>query len=140
MPSFDDFTDVLLQASIFTPDFNFQNGRVLALILTNWPEVFTNVIFAGDLPPGIPGEVPRIVVQSEDARLRVSVGPARLDIVWQSQKDGDRVDVNRHLDLCCDVFSRYVENFLARIGRVGCVLSRTALVADPAAELSRHFC
>jgi hypothetical protein len=35
---------------ITTPGLDFQIGRIMPLLLAGWPEHFTNVIFAGDLP------------------------------------------------------------------------------------------
>jgi hypothetical protein len=140
VPVATDFIEILLQASVFTPGLTFKNGKALLFFLTRWPERFSNVVFASELPPGTPDLVPNVIIQSEDSRLRVQAGPARLDIVWQSLKDGDHVDVKNHLAFCCDVFEQYMDEFLGTIGRVACVRRRVVHESEAAATLSRHFC
>jgi hypothetical protein len=138
VPSVNDFTELTLQASVFTRDLTFQNGKALRYFLTRWGEKFTKVVFANDLM-GLPDEIPRVILESEDKRLRAQAAPGRVDVIWQGI-EGDRVDVKEHLSFCCDVFSQYVAEFLATVGRLGCVFSRFAPDSDAGQTVARHFC
>ena len=125
---------------IMTPGLDFQIGRVLSVLMAGYPEHFTGVQFAGDLPPGIPLEVPRIVLLSADLRFRLSAGPARVEITWERREDNDRPDIPDHLTWCSGVFANYLDAFKGSVGKIGCVVRRFAPNPDPALTLARHFC
>jgi hypothetical protein len=140
MPCLEDFRELFLQASIFTPNLDFQIGRALPLFLSEWPAQFHRVLFASDLAAEVPGELARLIVQSDDSHFRVSAGPGRVDIVWEGQQEGDRLDLSLHLDWCSEVFGRYLDEFNASPRRLGCVLRSATSDSNPAANLPRYFC
>ena len=80
-----DFTTVELQASVFTAGINFRTAKALPVLLQAWPQRFTNVVHASDLPPNAPPEIPHVIIQSGDARYKAQAGPARLDLFWLRQ-------------------------------------------------------
>jgi hypothetical protein len=138
--SFEDFRDFSIRVNILTPGLLFQNGKILRLFLTQWPDLFSNVLFATELPPGTPNEIPRVVIQGGDSQLKASAGPGRLELMWESQKADERPDIQNHIRLCSEVFLRYISECPSRVSRVGCVIARIANDGKPAMTLSEHFC
>ena len=134
------FRKVLVQACIITPKADFQIGNLLSLLLREWPERFIKVQFASDFGPGVPPEVPRVILQSADSRYRIHASSARIDVFWESQAADDRVEVAEHLEWCCDVFSQYLRVVDGVVRRMGCVVRSVASDPAPFVKLSRHFC
>ena len=139
MPTYSDFTTVELQASVFTAGINFRTAKVLPALLGAWPERFTNVVHASDLPPNVPPELPHVIVQSGDSRYKAQAGPARLDLFWLRQAHDDVLNLHEHLEWCCKVIAGYLEAMQGSSRRLGCIMNRVAVVPNPAATLARHF-
>ena len=139
MPTHSDFTTVELQASVFTAGINFRTAKALPALLGAWPQRFTNVVHASDLPPNAPPVFPHVIVQSGDSRYKAQAGPARLDLFWLRQAYDDVLNLHEHLDWCCKVIAGYLEAMQGSSGRLGCIMNRLAVDPNPAATLARHF-
>lgn len=139
MPTLSDFTTVELQASVFTAGINFRTAKALPVLLQACPQRFTKIVHASDLPPNAPPEFPQVIIQSEDARYKAQAGPARLDLFWLRQAPEDILVLREHLTSCSEVIGRYLEAMQGWSRRLGCILNRVALDANPAATLARHF-
>jgi hypothetical protein len=134
-----DFKFVQIQAPIFTPDLKFETAQAIAIFLAQWPEYFGKIQFAGDIPPILPADVPRLVLHSPDSRYWLKAGPARLDIMDAHQGRDEPTDAGTFLSLCCDVFERYIDELHGQIRRVAGVATKFADSSNPVAALYRHF-
>ncbi len=140
LPTHEDFRTVELRAVIFTAGLSFRSGNALTVLLGGWRDRLTNVVFAADLPAGTPPEIPRIIIQSEDSRFKVQVGPARLDVFWSSQSPDDAPDLMNYLNWYCEVMERYLAALQGWATRLACIIKRIATDPAPARTLSHHFC
>ena len=138
MLSFADFKEVQVQATIFTPGLNFQNGSALGLFLAKWPEHFPIIVFASDVFAA-PQEMPRLILQSADSRYKLQAGPARLDVIWVAPEPHDRIEMPTFFKLCCEIFDEYFAHFRGTVGRAGGIITRVASDPHPAETISGHF-
>ena len=140
MPSYADFADTQLQASIYTSAPTFRIGPAISFFMSKWPNQFATIVFASELTHELPADSPRLILRSGDARIGLQAGPSRLDILRYSQSDQDKVDVAQHFGLCCEIFAEYMQAFPLLVSRAKALIRRVASQASPAASLARHFC
>jgi hypothetical protein len=134
------FTVARLQTTIFTPGLQFSGARVLQYLLNVEGEPTYRVIFSAELPADFPAEVPRVVLQSEDGGRRIQASPGRLDLLVSSQDTDKPFDPVPSLGWAVALFDAYAQHMPARVGRLACVITRTAIVEDAATSLARHIC
>jgi hypothetical protein len=140
VPSWKDFADIQLRASIHTTGLSFQIAPAISFFMQKWPELFSKIVFASDLPSGTPGEVPRLILESADASIRLQAGPSRVEILRTNERYFGTIDIRSHFDMSCDVFAEYQLLFQTPVARVAAVLTRVASDPAPGETLSRHFC
>jgi hypothetical protein len=138
LPLAEEFQTILIQATVYTTPTEFQSGRALSAILSRWADIFTNILFASDLPSNVPVEIPRVMAESGDGRRRIQVGPNRVDLF--AIRTIENIEIYSFLDLCCAVFAHYTEAMRTQVSRMGCVASRLHETDAPAIQLARHFC
>jgi hypothetical protein len=140
VPSFADFVDGQVQATIFTSSSSFTIGPALGLFMSNWPTQFQSVVFASEVANEFSPDAPRLILQSADARYKLHVGPFRLDIQRLSQSEHDKIDIRKDLSLCGDVIENYLKRLPSAVTRAMVLVRRMASHEAPAAEIARHFC
>src|SRR5947208_3012747 len=137
-----DFEIIQAQAVIYTPGLNLHTTRVLAQILVEYADTFNGDPTMVPVPEGFPLvlEAPRFILQSRDGKMRLQAAPARLDI-FQASLDPQGVrPLREFLDWSLDLFDRYLDITQGRVGRMASVIIRRASSAEPAREVSSHFC
>jgi len=136
----ENFSTSQIQATIFTPGLQFSGARVLTYLLAVDGEPLYRVIFSAEFPADFPPELPRVVLQSEDGARRIQAAPGRLDLIVASQDAARAIDTIESLAWAIAVFRAYTQNMHARVGRLACVMTRTATTDEASSALAQHFC
>ncbi len=141
MITWQQFTPELVQAVAFIAGFpEFVTGKAVAAVLAKFSDRFSGEMQILPIPPGMPPEIPRIVMQSADKFWRLQMGPARVDSVW-TRLAGDPlpslVELTRK---CADVVEHYAEVESLRVNRLALVIQRAYRTEKAAQELIAQFC
>ena len=135
------FQESALQATIFTPDLDHSTGKVMSGfypqcvdIFDADPEVLPNM-------PGLPPEVPRIIMRKKDNSLRLEVSAARINffgglISGQTQP----LDIKKFYSEAVRLFSIFQQTTGCRIARIAAVRTLFIVHENPGLFLARHFC
>jgi hypothetical protein len=130
-----------VQAAIFTPDAaEFTSGRAVATILLAFPGKFNGDMQALPLPKGAPPELPHVVLQSRNERLRFQMAPARVDYIWSNEPSASPPPLSELIAQAVEVLDRYVREMPAVVRRLALVVSRVCQVDKPAEVLIERFC
>ena len=141
MVNWQQFTLSSVQTAMFTPDHSaFAGSRVVAMIMRKFGERFSGDMQALPLPPGVPPEIPRVVLKSSDGSQEVNAGPARFNCVWNQISPDASLTLRQALDQCVEVLKYYVRESRVRVGRLALVLQRACPNKDPAHTLIQRFC
>jgi hypothetical protein len=128
-----------LQAAIFTAGLHFRTHRALTHLLGKHGDVFTGEPVTLPLSAEAPAEFPRIILQSENARLKLQAGPARLDLVKEEEQIPPEA-LPEFLNFVLDVGEAYLGAVNESAQRVSCVIRRFAPDESPAKDVAHHFC
>ena len=143
MVNWQQFTLSSVQTAMFTPDHSaFAGSRVVATIMRQFGERFSGDMQVLPLPPGVPPEIPRVVLKSSDGSQEVNAGPARFNYVWNRIGPDASLTLRQALDQCVEVLGYYVRETGVRVGRLALVLQRACPCPneDPAQTLIQRFC
>jgi len=133
-----DFRPVSLQGVLFTKpeDFSFSRSMNAMASLSTPFDSEPKVI--GEMPD-VPPDVPRLLYQSSTGEWRLSIAPARWDVVW-SKPDSSRASIAEIAKKICDTFERYRRAGKINSMRCALVVTRVAEHPSPGRFLARHFC
>lgn len=141
MVNWQQFTLSSVQTAMFTPDHStFAESRVVATILRQFGERFNGDMQVLPLPPGVPPEIPRVVLKSSDGSQEVNAGPARFNYVWNRIDPDASLTLRQVLDRCVEILEYYVCETRVRVGRLALVLQRACPNENPALTLIQRFC
>lgn len=135
-----DFKISSVQATIFTPDLRFTPVKVLAEMLSKWGECFDGAPLSVPGPADMPGEIPRIILESSKKHLKLELASARVNLFRFRQSNEDNIDIEEFLSFCSRLLCEYVEFVHAKTGRLASVLQRFARNDNPGIALAKHFC
>jgi hypothetical protein len=136
-----DFFAVSGQTTAFTPELTLSAMRVLGLLLPVWGQRFDGEPTVLPLPPEMPREVPRVILQSQDEAWRCEIAPGRVSVVWRRRKtDSESLPTDSVFGVSQDLIQQYRDATKCRVSRLAAVVSRIAPISDPGMVLSRHFC
>jgi hypothetical protein len=95
-------------------------------------------------PAGIPAEmaieIPLVVLQSNDGRWRLGMGPSRFDSSWTNKSPPTEPNLAESVGQCIDPLLLYFRNTGVRASRLALVVQRVCLVDSPAETLVVRFC
>lgn len=134
-----DFQVARVQVVAFPTDRQPPPTRVIATLLTKYPDRFDGDLQALPLPQNIPAEVPRAVLQSSDQRFRFEIGLGRLSSQWQRLED-ETSNFQEVVSGCVNVLEYCVKELNPRLGRLALVISRICPCDAPAQTLIQRFC
>src|SRR5437773_1645021 len=135
-----DFQVAQLQAALFTPDEEVSAVKLLRDLVPRWQSRFDAEPFA--LPtavPGVPRQLPRLVLQQQSGGWRCEISSERITIYWQRQAAGG-APPRTFVEDSVALLNEYVAFLSARVGRMGAVAMRFAPHPQPGLFLARHFC
>jgi hypothetical protein len=136
-----DFTLDHVQTAIFTPEHSsFASGRAVGVILAKFRERFDGEMQVLPIPNEVPVDIPRVVLQSQDGRWRLTMSPARFDVIWKRDALEEFQDLGSVAMQCAEVQEHYMRETSIRAGRVALVISRICPTPNPAGELIKRFC
>lgn len=136
------FQTVVLQATIFTPDISvstFSASKALAIILGKYAQQYDGAPQALALPEGIPPEIPRIVLQSQDGTFKLEIAPQRINSFWIRTQENQGEPGNM-IDSCIEVLKHYVSETDMHVGRLALIVTRAFKTEHPAKSLVEKFC
>jgi hypothetical protein len=140
MVRWQEFTLELVQAAILLRGQEFSAARAVATILPRYSERFDGDMQVLPLPADAPPEIPRVVLQSGDGRWRLSMGPTRIDSVWNNKPGTARADLGEMTQECSEVLQRYIGEKHLPVDRLALVIQRVCPVENPAQVLVHRFC
>lgn len=137
-----DFEIVSCQATIFTPDEEFSSAKIMRDFYPRWAELFdADPTVFPPFPGGVPGEVPRIILQSQGGMWRCEIASARVNLFWRrTTQETSPVALGAFFAQASAVLHSYQHCLGPRIGRLAAVLTRFAQHDSPALLLAHHFC
>jgi hypothetical protein len=133
------FRIVYCQGVIYTPNLQFRTATALNYLLGKHSDKFNADPISLPIPESAPGEFPRLVLQSQDAQLKLQASPARLD-VFQEGEDITPEALKQFFEFAVSLFAGYLEAMPSQAWRVACVVRRFAPDANGATNLAAHFC
>jgi hypothetical protein len=133
------FKSMVVQSSVFIIDPGFNTSRALTFF-TAHNEELSQLLFSSDFTADTPLELPRLLIQSKDGVKKLQAGPGRIDLILESQRSNEEIDVVGSLAWSKEVLCAYVEHSKARVFRLACVLTRRADADDPSRLAAEHFC
>ncbi len=131
--SYIDFEILACQASIFTPDEEFSTAKVMQDFYPQWQKLFdADPTVLPAFPGGTPGEVPRIILQSQEGTWRCQLASARVNFFWQkSVQESLTVTSKEFFEEAINVLFSYQQILDLRMGRLAAVLTRFAKHENP---------
>lgn len=134
-----DFRLVYCHAAIYSPRFNFSATKVLSHFTANYQAQLGGEAVVLPIPTDSPPEIPRIVFQDNDGRLKVQAALTRLDVMQEG--DGLTADAfGEFLKFSTTVFTGYMESMKCQVNRLAVVVRRFVDNKKAAEMLARHFC
>ena len=134
-----DFSNLSSKVIFFTSDIAFDQGRAVAALLAGLQETFDGQVTTLPLPPGTPGDIPRITLSSSDGTKSLEAGPERISVLFRA-KHGEIETVNNQIKLTLRSRAAYEKMLRCRISRLAINLSHFFAVPDPAMVIARQFC
>lgn len=137
-----DFTVVLYQATIFTPDEELSSGRVMRDFFPSCVERFDGEpVVLPIQETSFPREIPKVIMQSKSAMWRCEFASARVSYFWRKPKEGnDGITLKDFYTDAAQFMQSYMGRVNPRVGRLGAVIHRMAHHSYPARFLCQHFC
>ena len=129
-----------IQCSIFSGALGTRPSIFLAFLLDRWGSKFDGQPLSVPLPNDAPPEIPRIVLTSADASLKMNVSASRIDIFWNRKSSKDDPDVDFILADFREILQEIVKFTKTSPGRLAAVISRFAPIENPGKVIAEHFC
>ena len=120
-----------------------QPNKALHVFLAHFPARFDGELQALPLPPEMPAELPRIILESADKRFHVEIGPSRLSCQINNLQSNGLTSENLPaiVEECSQMLEACLSEFPdAKPGRLSLVLSRFCRCDNPAQTLIQQFC
>jgi hypothetical protein len=112
---------------------------VLKQILSMYPDVYDGEITSLSLPADVPAEIPSVVIAAADNSHRIDVARSRLSVTW-SRQDKANVDLQATIRTFSERIVGLTRNIEQGVGRLGCVVIRSAASEQPGRALAMQFC
>lgn len=135
------FQPSMFQASIFTPDMEFSSAKVMSVFYPQClkdfdadPETIPNM-------PGMPSEIPRVILRNRSDSFRFEISAARLNFFGRMKsQDKNPIDIKDFFAIAIRLFTIYKNVLDYRLGRLAVVRISYAISENPGLFLARHFC
>ena len=126
--------------SIFTPQVSFSLNPILKELMTNFGDVLNGQLATLPLPQDAPAEIPRLTLPSLDARFKLEIAPARVNLFRLRTKGDANVNAAEFLALARRIFQSYIQTVGAVVGRMSSVVVKYNVLNSPGLEIATHFC
>jgi len=134
------FQIVSLQISIFTPTILFSKNKILEKLMSKFSEVFDGDVVSIPLPDNAPKEIPKIILNSANKKIKLEIADNRTNFFRYRQDDDEKIDLDKLFPLCIEIFTEYKECTQAIIGRLAIVTVKFVEDNNPGLTLAQHFC
>jgi hypothetical protein len=138
-----DFQEAIaIQATVFTPGFNFVTSKIVPDLFQIHPAIFDGDPAILPLPSGIPVPlfIPRIILKNKNESQKLEVAPERLNYFRVKVNTADVILIDEFLESAAHLITTYLEKTRANCGRIGALLRRFSYHDKPAMEIASHFC
>ena len=129
------------QLTLFTPEEEISSVKIIRDLLPKWDELFGNAepIILPSVP-GMPREIPRLIIKSTDEVWRCEIASERINLVWEARIEPKTATVASVQNKGIKVLIDYKEFLNARVTRMAAVITRIRPMSKPAMFLAEHFC
>jgi len=136
----DKFTTILLQASLFTPGLRLNTANLFMFLMGEYGDSFNGEPTLNGQMEKVPSpfNVPVLMLQNAAKSIKLSASHERLDLFRDEESTAQESDA--FLLWAVDLLSKYASFNKTRVGRLALIAQRVTPSANPAIELSRHFC
>jgi hypothetical protein len=136
-----DFQEVVsIQATVFTPGFNFVTSKILPELFQIHPDEFDGDPTVLPLPQDVPLPVPRIILNDRIGSKKLEVAPERINYYRLKANSEDLISVEGFFSSAASLLTIYLERTGAKCGRIAAILTRFSYKDNPAIEIASHFC
>lgn len=140
-PTVASFAVAMCQASVFTPDEEVSPARFSKKLLPAWSTRFDADPFAIPNMPGLPVEVPRLVLNSKANLWRCELATARINFYWNNPDPlTQKYPANDIYTELRSLVSDFLAAFEPRVARLAAVVHRISANDSPGRTLATHFC
>jgi hypothetical protein len=140
MVSWREFAIGSVQTAIFASDHSaFVGSRIVAAVMRQFAERFDGEMQALPMPPDVPPNVPRVILQSNDGAWRLIASPARIDCYWTNLRE-EALNLPQAVAQCADVLMSCIETRPVAAERLALIVQRMRPTEDPAKSLIQRFC
>jgi len=138
-----DFRIVAVNAVAFIPPAaagQFVPARFFSSLMGSHADLFNGEVSMLPLPPQVPAEIPRVLVNSQDKQWSLTGGPQRITVAWLSQTTSDNIPGDA-VDRCSRILSEYFSaNGAPPLHRLAWVVNRACAHNDAPNEIITNFC
>jgi len=129
-----------LQISVFTPIILFSKNKILEKLMSNFADIFNGNTICYPIPTDAPKEIPQLILNSADNKLKLEIAESRVNLFRYRQNDDAIIDVKKILSLCFRILEEYKEYTKGTIGRLAVVTVKYLENKNPSLALVEHFC
>jgi len=129
-----------IQISIFTPVILFSKNKILEKLMNNFADIFNGNTICYPIPTDAPKNIPQIILDSADKKLKLEIAENRVNLFRNRQNDDVIIDVKKFSSLCFKILKEYKEYTKATIGRLAVVTVKYLENKNPSLALVEHFC
>ena len=136
------FQLVRCQLVIFTPDEEVSGAKIIRELLTrpNWSRHFDAEPIVLPSAPGVPRELPKVILRSADQAWRCDVSSETVAITWEPPETEPSTQLSTIVGQITPFLNEYRDALRARVARLAAVVSRFHRHPSPGNYLARHFC
>lgn len=141
-PRAEEFSTVGVQATLFTPGASVVPNEVAKRLIGGaWVDHFDGdpVMLPSD--PGIPREIPKVILRDKRGIWHAEIADARVSIKWRwGELSTAPDDLEAVFRQSAARLEEYRSAFSPRVGRLAAVTQRFVLNDAPGLTLASHFC
>jgi len=135
-----DFKISSLQISVFTPEILFAKSKVLEKMMNEFSELFDGEVVSVPIPPDAPKEIPRMILYSDDRKLKLEIAESRINFFRYRTEDTEKIDLNKSVNRGFKILKKYKNFTEAIFGRLAVVIVKFLRNENPASVLAQQFC
>lgn len=140
-----EFSPIKLMASIFTPEFSFNDKlALLNLIQDVSGKKFDGDLFSTPIPQDAPAEIPRFILSSADGSWKLEVSLIRTNLIYVHNAFTPVIDPDAlgFATYAHDFFRSYKKAVKTRAQRLAFIIERVAAIegTTPAQFIADTFC
>ena len=140
MLSASEFTDYQIQLSLFPSVADLRPAAGLRYsIRSDWGAEYGATPTSIQLPPGLPTEIPEVVLSSEDGSTRLEIARGRINLLQANLPGEGHLNINNSIMTLAERGWAIFKDQNVAVGRLAAVATRYIRVENPGKALAEHF-